>query len=577
MLYVICHLFAWGGGLIQLGSCCMVARRGPGKKKKQQTKKLGKKEGMTQGRGADSSGEKCRVTMEFRQGVSGYFSNQQGEVAGHILPSVLVLKGAYGILSNIDDEHYFKETMVFIVGGKQITHEMGKTSGPLMYSLVELRKKEPQLFEGLIVCQQPSAWMDEIIQSWIIADTGERTDQAVHQRDLFAAALTPTAKKLMKVYQTIPAWIAAKMTPVLQLTDTHIVFPAKAAATRFKEQLAREMRAAAKLEGRKEEFHCGTKELIKVAKHIHDFMVDMNTKDDIVLKGLRANGMLCWKPMGGKLERADVDEKLRAHPVGQHRMKHSWLKNRYQWLDEKGRPKPADWNRSESAQELEDLQEQDYCYKEMQDCEMYVQKIAGKKIKVPVFNIDSDSQNIFGEEDALLSLHPKLRRQIKAGTAGKRDAKSLIARAAQKKVEKQRVQEALSNMEDDWNTYLSESLIFKCRKDLAKELIPEVRGKKRTKATVVKTKYSKVTQQVNTWQGWPFDFALGYPFLLLSLALVLLFCSSVVPLLSFSSLPPLLLFFCSSPPLLPCPPLFLPSPLSLSLSLSLSPRPCFLV
>ena len=134
-----------------------------------------------------------------------------------------------------------------------------------MHGLVELRKNNPELFEGLIVCQQPSAWMDELVQSWVIADAGERTGQAVHQRDLFAAALTDNSKKFMKLYQTIPTWIAGKMTPVLQLTDTHIVFPAKKSAERFKQQMAREMRAAAKLAGRKEEFHCGTKEVIRVA------------------------------------------------------------------------------------------------------------------------------------------------------------------------------------------------------------------------------------------------------------------------------------------------------------------------
>jgi hypothetical protein len=139
----------------------------------------------------------------------------------------------------------------------------------------------------------------------------------------------------MKLYQTIPTWIAAKMTPVLQLTDTHIVFPAKRAADKFKQEMAREMRQAAKLAGKKEEFHCGTKELIRVAKHIHDFMVAQNAKEDIVPQGLRANGMLCWKPVDGKLVKAAVDEKLEKHPVGQHRMRHSWLKDRYRWLDDR--------------------------------------------------------------------------------------------------------------------------------------------------------------------------------------------------------------------------------------------------
>ena len=153
-------------------------------------------------------------------------------------------------------------------------------------------------------------------------------------------------------------------------------------------------------------------------------MVAQNAKEDIVLKGLRATGMSCWKPFEGKLVPAETDETLKKHLVGQHRMKHSWLKDRYRWLDEKGRPKPTDWQRSGNAEEMADLQEQDYCYKEMQDCEEYIHKIAGKRIKVPVFNIDSDSQSRFTDDDALLSLHPKLRRQLKAATVGKRDPKS---------------------------------------------------------------------------------------------------------------------------------------------------------
>ena len=116
----------------------------------------------------------------------------------------------------------------------------------------------------------------------------------------------------------------------------------------------------------------------------------------------------------------------------------------------------------------------------------------GKKIKIPVFNIENDSQDLFDDKDVLMSLHPKLRRQIRAGIAGKRDAKSLIARVAQKKVEKERIAEAVSNMKDDWNEYLSESLLFKSRKQLAAELIPEVKGKRKPKAKVVKNKYTAV-------------------------------------------------------------------------------------
>ena len=79
-------------------------------------------------------------------------------------------------------------------------------------------------------------------------------------------------------------------------------------------------------------------------------MVEHNAKEDIVLKGLRANGMLCHKPVDGKLVKTEVDTKLRELPVGQHRMKQSWLKDRYNWLDEKGVPKAPDWSRSEQAE-----------------------------------------------------------------------------------------------------------------------------------------------------------------------------------------------------------------------------------
>lgn len=41
---------------------------------------------------------------------------------------------------------------------------------------------------------------------------------------------------------------------------------------------------------------------------------------------------------------------------------------------------------------------------------------------------------------------------------------------------------------------LSESLFFKSRKQLAAEIIPEVQGKKKTKQTVVKSKYAVVSE-----------------------------------------------------------------------------------
>ena len=68
-------------------------------------------QGQTQKRGADPAADKCRITFEARQAVSGYFDSS--DPVGHILPSVLVVKGAYARLSNITDDHKFIRDDVF--------------------------------------------------------------------------------------------------------------------------------------------------------------------------------------------------------------------------------------------------------------------------------------------------------------------------------------------------------------------------------------------------------------------------------------------------------------------------------
>jgi len=136
------------------------------------------------------------------------------------LKSCLVLKGAHCCLNNIDDDHKFIKDKTFWIGDVKKEQVAGRSAGNLAYSLVELRKKKPELFKDLIVFQQPAAFMDEIIMTWISEDQAQHFSQAVHQRDLFGAALTQTARKASQLAQEISSWIAPKMTQVLQLTDT---------------------------------------------------------------------------------------------------------------------------------------------------------------------------------------------------------------------------------------------------------------------------------------------------------------------------------------------------------------------
>jgi len=112
----------------------------------------------------------------------------------------------------------------------------------------------------------------------------------------------------------------------------------------------------------------------------------------------------------------------------------------------------------------------------------YTEKHGGQDIKIPVIDIDCDEQSLFIEVDAILALHPRLRRELKTQFQGTRSEADQRARAAQKKVEKDRVKACLANMQEDWKAWVSESLIKSTRKDLVKTLMPKVNAKRGRRA-----------------------------------------------------------------------------------------------
>ena len=92
------------------------------------------------------------------------------------------------MLDNIDDNHRFKEDVEFYIGEKKKIHKKGQKTA-LMYNLVELRKTKPEIFKGLVIFQQPSAWMDGVIASWACQDLGERDVAVVFIRGICSALL----------------------------------------------------------------------------------------------------------------------------------------------------------------------------------------------------------------------------------------------------------------------------------------------------------------------------------------------------------------------------------------------------
>jgi len=80
------------------------------------------------------------------------------------------------------------------------------------------------------VYQQPSGFVDTIIMKWIIEAQTDDVVMSLHQRDMFAAAMSEDVKRACYMAHECQVFVGPKMTAVLQLADTDQAFPLKAAA-----------------------------------------------------------------------------------------------------------------------------------------------------------------------------------------------------------------------------------------------------------------------------------------------------------------------------------------------------------
>ena len=305
-----------------------------------------KKADQTRGQGV-SEQDKFRITFEACQGVFNYFDDDKGPV-GAIMRSSLILAGSHGRLSNIDDDGLFISDEAFDWKGKQVLRRAGTSAKGLMKGWVLLRKMNPEarkmLESSIDVYQQPSGFVDSIVTKWITERQSEFVVQAVHQKDLFAAALGEVSKRACFLSHVFQAWIAGKMTAVLQLTDTDIAYVLKSASRRVKAEVKREMRSAASAAGEVATFKCGFWEILRIAYESHQAVVEENAKNKTVLAGMRRNGMLSWRPdtRNKKLVRSDEQAWAKGLPEGSHRYPKEWLEDRYTYHEDGVHLEP-DW------------------------------------------------------------------------------------------------------------------------------------------------------------------------------------------------------------------------------------------
>ena len=236
-----------------------------------------------------SENEKFRITFEARQQVSWVpdpIAAGGFRPVGSVLRPLLVFAGAHCRLSNLTDEHTFRETEDFQVNGQDFQHVAGQKTR-LMWNFVELRKKEPQLFQDLEIQQQPSSNVDSVILTWSIQEQAKVQAYSVWNRDSFTAIFSEPVIQTQKLASQFSSILLGKTTQKIQLTDTDF-------AKEMKVEFRKAMQDLQYDKGSHEK--TTLRDILVACNQSHLKAVERNIETQWVLKGAVRNGLLAYVP-----------------------------------------------------------------------------------------------------------------------------------------------------------------------------------------------------------------------------------------------------------------------------------------
>ena len=203
----------------------------------------------------------------------------------------------------------------------------------------QLRLAEPELFHTIRVWQQPCAVVDSIVWRWQTDLEATEYSRLVRVTDCLKAAWSEQSKEAAWLCNQLGVPVASGCTPLQQPTDTHLAKPAKDAGRRRKEELRELMRVAARRDGLDAPtYKTGKRELMTLAIHMHQAMVQLNERTDVVLQAARGCGWLMYRSDDtGRLKDINRESWAVKHPVA-GRLSSQHLQNRMTWLSADGRP-----------------------------------------------------------------------------------------------------------------------------------------------------------------------------------------------------------------------------------------------
>ncbi len=351
---------------------------------------------------AHSEQTKFRVTYEATQAVLGYFSKDQP--IGVVFRGLLVVSGVHARLSNISAEGKWIEDEEFVYKNKRTVRKAGKAAGRILESFRKIRTLRPELFEGITVMSQPSAFVDSVIFHWNQIELSKHVVQSVSQRDLFGGALSPTAKASCATGQCLSSWIQGSMTAVLQLTDTDFSFSFKSSARSVMSKLRKEMKLKAAAEGVQATFKCGAYEIMRITSEAHAEQVTRNNETDWVLKGLRRNMMLSMRPDFEKgFTVKNAEEWASQMPEGSYRLRKEWMDRRYEHVNQDGSLQKTEFSALTDAKRLAEEAELENCKQSGLYKDEAGQTIQDQSLELEFEDFD-DEQNEFIESAKLSEL-----------------------------------------------------------------------------------------------------------------------------------------------------------------------------
>ena len=177
---------------------------------------------------------------------------------------------------------------------------------------------------------------DSVITTWKIRQQRKKWGQVIGVRDMFTGGLSTASRQEMFLNSQLASWIRGKITPVLQVADTHIIKPVKVKTSQKHLKLRKELMRLAEYENTRAVFDCGLYEIMKTLADVMRECIQEFHDADTVRKAMVQNCYLELRPdmKKRKFEKSSEQDWSKGMKRGSHRMRTSWLDGRFKNFDE---------------------------------------------------------------------------------------------------------------------------------------------------------------------------------------------------------------------------------------------------